>query len=78
MCEAFGVKQDGESHNAHTQTGGTGYKADAETIVPMCRLHHQQFDEYREPLDDPTLRDSIKKLAAKYEALWQTFGGSRD
>ena len=70
------MKQDGESHNAHTQTGGMGYKAGAETIVPMCHLHHQQFDEYRDPLDDPTLRDTIKKLAAKYEALWQTFGGA--
>lgn len=75
VCEAFGMAQDGESHNAHTEVGGTGYKADAHTIVPMCRLHHQMFDERTEPLDAPEIRDTLKKLAAKYDALWQTFSG---
>lgn len=73
VCEAFGLTQEGESHNAHTETGGTSYKADARTIVPMCRLHHQMFDEHRDPLDAPEIRDMLKKLAAKYDALWQTF-----
>ncbi len=28
--------------NAHTRTGGTGRKADYDTIVPMCARHHRE------------------------------------
>jgi hypothetical protein len=32
------------SQNAHSRTGGMGRKADKETIVPMCALHHAEYD----------------------------------
>jgi hypothetical protein len=28
------------SENAHTETGGVGRKADADTIAPLCKKHH--------------------------------------
>jgi hypothetical protein len=39
-CVSCGT-QDGASHNHHTQNGGTGRKADYQTIVPLCpSCHH--------------------------------------
>lgn len=31
---------EGPSENAHIKTGGTGRKADADQIVPLCHNHH--------------------------------------
>ena len=66
------------SHNAHTEAGGTGFKAGYATIVPLCAGHHRRFDEHQAPFDDPKLRAALKKMAANIDALWQSFGGSRD
>lgn len=43
------------SVNAHTRTGGTGRKADADTIIPLCDPHHREFDNGK------------KSFARKYE-----------
>lgn len=32
------------SDNAHCITAGMGRKANADTIIPLCREHHRQFD----------------------------------
>ena len=31
------------SENAHTRSGGTGRKGDADSIVPLCHYHHAQL-----------------------------------
>lgn len=31
------------SENAHTRTGGVGRKADADTVIPLCAVHHRQM-----------------------------------
>jgi hypothetical protein len=35
-CDALGDMQ-----NAHVETGGTGRKANADRVVPMCERHHE-------------------------------------
>lgn len=62
----------GTSHNAHTVTGGTGRKADYQTIIPLCASHHRRYDEHKIPFDNPDARDAAKKAAATIEKMWQS------
>ena len=57
----------GPSENAHTENGGTGYKAGFETIVPLCHKCHQDFDQHRL---SKTVRDFVKWSAPKVQAAW--------
>jgi hypothetical protein len=57
--------------NAHTVTGGTGRKADARTIVPLCHTHHQDYDQHRGVFADAAERELMKASAPRVEALWQ-------
>jgi hypothetical protein len=60
------------SHNAHTQTGGAGRKADYTTIVPLCAVHHSRFDLHQFPFDNEEQREAIRACAPKIEARWQS------
>jgi hypothetical protein len=33
--------------NAHSVGGGAGRKSGYETVVPLCRQHHQDYDQHR-------------------------------
>lgn len=61
----------GKCDNAHTATLGMGIKADAETIVPLCRSHHRRYDEHRVPFDNEESRAWLQRQAPKIEAAWQ-------
>lgn len=69
----FGLATAGHCHNAHTETGGMGRKADYTTIVPLCASHHRRYDEHRAPLDEPVIRQAIKDAAAEVERRWQAY-----
>lgn len=73
-CAALVLHQvcDGPIDNAHTQTGGMGRKANADTIAPMCRKHHREYDERRGILAFPWARFLIVGVAAETERLWQS------
>ena len=58
------------SVNAHTTGGGMSRKGDFTTIVPLCHVHHVQYDEYLWPLGAPAIRWHIASNAADVEALW--------
>jgi hypothetical protein len=59
------------SDNAHTgERSGMGRKADFDTIVPMCRLHHRRFDTYDPPFNIEECREAIQALGPKIEQLW--------
>ena len=66
----------GEVENAHIETGGTGRKADAAKVVPLCRRHHRCLHEQgRETFE--TLQDvDLEILAARTERRWLAAGGS--
>jgi hypothetical protein len=59
------------SVNAHTVTGGTGRKADADTIVPLCDPHHRAYDEHRAPFNAESRRNMAKDAAFYVERAWQ-------
>jgi hypothetical protein len=61
--------------NAHTESGhGTGYKADAETIAPMCHACHRKYDEHKAPFDAEDARDAMKIQAAFVAERWTRMG----
>lgn len=59
--------------NAHSEIGGTGYRANADTIVPLCSRHHGEQEgrtdafEYRHGLP----AGFLAVAAAETEAMWQ-------
>jgi hypothetical protein len=68
---AFAVTA-GTSHNAHTETGGIGYKAGYETIVPLCSSHHRRYDEHMAPFDAEEARQAMKDAAQTVAATWNS------
>lgn len=61
----------GETVNAHTETGGTGRKADADTIIPLCASHHELYDNHDSPFDTAQMRTYAKSAAKFYQRQWQ-------
>jgi hypothetical protein len=60
------------SDNAHSEGGGgMGMKADYTTVVPLCRRHHEQYDQHRAPFDTLSAREAVKVLAAETKVKWQ-------
>ena len=47
------------SENAHTESGGTGRKADASTIANICADHHTLRDDSLHHLGSPVLFNRI-------------------
>lgn len=68
---------DGPVENAHTVNGGMGRKADANTIVPLCRAHHRFLHQHG-PLGFAAsfpLRNgwTLADWAVEVERLWGAF-----
>lgn len=57
--------------NAHTTTGGMGRKADAKSIVPLCRLHHRELHQGGGRTFAAKYRLSLTAAAARIEREWQ-------
>lgn len=64
-------------HNAHTENGGRGRKADYTTIIPLCTSHHRRYDEHLPPFDkaNQSIRDAMKNAAAEVQRRWLEFSG---
>lgn len=70
-CALTGVQ--GESHNAHTKSRGSG--GTYRHIVPLSFLAHRDYDELdkmRFSAKYGTTKDSVRELADDYQRLWET------
>ena len=62
----------GDVANHHVQTGGTGRKADAEFIVPLCHGHHDEAHHGRTTFEWK-YGINLREEAAKLEKRWQVW-----
>jgi hypothetical protein len=59
------------SLNAHTITGGTGRKADAKYIIPLCALDHAVLHIVGRACFEAEYGINLESLAAEYESRWR-------
>lgn len=61
------------SDGHHTENGGTSRKGPAESIVPLCRLHHDEFHRFGVVLSGGRIyaRVDLRALASLTEYRWQ-------
>ena len=59
--------------NAHTRSGGASRKADADTIIPLCWTHHDEYDGGKKTFAAKYDFDPIAR-AVEVESAWQDWG----
>lgn len=62
------------SENAHIENGGTGRKANADKIIPLCHAHHVEFDAGHARFAAKYFLD-LELLAAWVERSWLAVAG---
>ena len=63
----------GQSHpieNAHITNGGLSRKADYDQVIPLCWVHHDEFDDGKKTFSAKYDFDPVKR-AAEVEQAWQ-------
>ena len=60
-----------EPELAHTKSGGTGRKANADTIVPLCHAHHAELHQEGGKSFGAAYGFDLHELAAWVESEWQ-------
>lgn len=58
------------SQNAHTRTGGAGRKADAHTIIPLCKPDHAELHQYGVRTFELRYLVDLDEAAQRTEAAW--------
>lgn len=69
-CLAEGPYCDGPIHGHHVITGGTGRKADAKFIVPLCEGHHRELHSEGRHTFEADYRVNLIASAADVSAAW--------
>jgi hypothetical protein len=68
--------------NAHSTTGGTGNKAHYSKIVPLCRVHHDEYDGRLHKGGKKTFQKKygvdLEILSAMYQDRWQKMQATTD
>lgn len=64
--------------NVHIETGGAGRKADANTVVPMCRDHHRLLHQMGRAAFEKRYNIDLGKLAQRTQARWLAFSGAQE
>lgn len=76
FVRSLGCLIDGsEPELAHTRSGGMGRKADAETIVPLCRQHHSELHQHGVKTFEQSWGVDLHATAAYIEEKWKERGG---
>lgn len=65
---------------AHTKNGGTGRKADADTIIPLCMtchhaLHSMGVQTFERAYGGNLFGWTLARWAESYDAAWRAFSG---
>lgn len=66
----------GPGELVHTATGGTGRKADASTLINLCRAHHHELHQHGAKTFETQWGVDLKASAAWIEAKWQASNGN--
>jgi hypothetical protein len=69
-CVVMGCRR-GPCENAHATTGGTGRKADAETVFPCCPTHHRELHNGGAQTFQRLHSLDLAACAAETERRWQ-------
>jgi hypothetical protein len=59
------------SENAHIIPGGTGRRADAKYIIPLCTFHHRQIHTIGRASFERAYRINIFEAAERTDAAWR-------
>lgn len=62
--------------NAHTATGGTSRKADARTIVPLCRPHHGELHQAGSATFQSRYALDLPATAHRIATAWDAFSSA--
>lgn len=65
------VCRDTPSENAHTASGGTGRKADADTIVPLCARCHGELHRAGRASFEACYGINLAERATQLDAQWR-------
>lgn len=72
-CVVPDCHDSGPMENAHVETGGTGRRADADRVVPMCERHHAEHHRGRLTFAEKYGLD-LDVSARLTETQWQLYG----
>lgn len=59
------------AENAHTESGGMGRKADADTIVPLCGFHHRELHFWGADTFADCYEVNLRLEALATDELWK-------
>lgn len=62
---------------AHTKSGGTGRKADAATLIPLCHRHHRHLHDMGARSFEKLYGFTLADACARVEAEWQKHVAAR-
>ena len=65
------VCRDTPSENAHTKSGGTSRKADADTIVPLCSRCHGELHRAGRDSFEACYGINLAERATQLDAQWR-------
>ena len=74
-CKVQGTP-DRPLHQHHTETGGTGRKADASTLVGLCFQCHAYVHDHGQKAYERASGLDLRAEAARVQSDWQALGES--